>query len=190
MSYQELLREKAAQVCAQCTTTGISQPLYRIASEYSVNFSWQHEGKNHTLALYYNVKLQSWKPVAHTEWLKQAILPVLEPLFGYPVPQASPTPMETSLAPTQGQRLQAYFANALKCIELLAPFAHDNIDFSIICQQTRKAIQMVLNDPAFSYLNCTALLSFLDVPDTSDFYQAKEYFSRCLTLCNINTAAN
>lgn len=190
MSYQELLREKAAQVCAKCSAAGISQPFYRMTSEYSINFSWQHDGKNHTLTLYYKAKQQSWKPVANTEWLKQAILPVLQPLFGQLSKQTSQTLAEISSAPTQEQRLQAYFANALACLALLTPFANDNIDFSIICQRTRESIRMVLDDPACPSFNCKALLAALDTPDTSDYHQAKEYLTRCLTLCNINNAVN
>ena len=190
MSYQELLREKATQVCARCSARGIPQPLYRLASEYSVNFSWQQGGENHTLALYYNAKQQSWKPVANTEWLKQAILPVLQPLFEQPTTQTSPTLTEISSAPTREQRLQVYFANALACLALLTPFANDNIDFSVICQCTRESIRMVLNDPACSSLNCASLLAALDASDTSDYRQAKEYLIRCLALCNINNAVN
>lgn len=190
MSYEKLLRGKAAQICVRCAAMGISQPFYRIASEYAVNFSWWYEGKNHTLALYYNAKRQSWKLVAHTEWLKQTILPVLQPLFGQPATQASPTLVETPSASSQEQKLQAYFAEALACLELLTPFAHDNIDFSIICQRTRESVRMILNDPAFSHLSDTGLLTVLDAPDTSDFYQAKEYLTRCLTLCNMNNVAS
>ena len=190
MSYQELLQKKAIQVCERCASAGVPQPLYYFASEYSINFSWQHEGKKHTLALYYNTKQQSWKPVANTAWLKQVIVPVIQPLFGQHSTKATPSLTETSPAPTQEHRVQAYFADALACLSLLTPFANDNIDFSIICQRTRESVQMVLNDPIFSHLNRAALSVALDTPDTSDFHQAKEYLSQCLTLCNINNAVN
>ncbi len=190
MSYQELLREKAIEVCERCTSAEVPQPLYHIASEYSVNFSWQHEGKNHTLALYYNAKQQSWKLVANTDWMKQVIVPVIQPLFGQQSTKATPSLTEISPAPTRENIVQAYFADALACLSLLAPFANDNIDFSIICQRTKESVRMVLNDPALTDFDRDALSAALDVPNTINFIEAKEYFTRCLTLCNINNAVN
>lgn len=190
MSYQELLREKAVQVCERCAAAGIPQPLYHFASEYSVNFSWQHEGKKHTLALYYNTKQQSWKPVANTEWLKQVIVPVIQPLFGQHSTKTTLSLTETSPAPTQEHRVQAYFADALACLSLLTPFANDNIDFSIICQRTRESVRMILSDPTLSHFDRTALSALLDTPDTTNFSGAKEYLTQCLTLCHINNAAS
>ncbi len=153
-------------------------------------FSWQYEGKRHILALYYNTKQQSWKPVANTEWLKQVVLPLIQPLFEQqPVKATLPMP-GVSADPVQEAALQAYFADALTCLTLLESFANDNIDFSIICQRTRGSVRMILNDPMFTHLNRAALSAALDTPDTADFYQAKEYLSRCLTLCNINSVAS
>lgn len=186
MSYQELLREKAALVCERCKEVGIPQPLYRLASEYSVNFSWRHEGKDHTLALYYNAKQQRWKPVAQTEWLQQIILPTLQPLFERSLQMGNRSPMMA----TQEQQLQAHFANALACFELLAPFAQDNIDFSILCQRVKEAIRGILGDPTLVPFHHSSLLATLEEPDVPDFSQAKEYLSRCLTLCNMNNPVN
>ncbi|HEU5377498.1 MAG TPA: hypothetical protein VFV38_18910 [Ktedonobacteraceae bacterium] len=174
MSYQELLREKAAQVCERCKEVGIPQPFYRLASEYSVNFSWRHEGKTHPLALYYNAKQQSWKPVAQTEWLQQIILPALQPLFERSL-QMEKVPL---IVATQEQRLQAHFADALACFELLVPFAQDNIDFSILCQRVREAVRGILSDPILIPFHRSSLVATLEEPDVPDFSQAKEYLAK------------
>lgn len=203
MIYQELLREKAIQVCERCNLAGLSQPFYYITSEYSVNFSWQFEGKKHTLALYYKARQQSWMPVPNSAWLRQFVLPVLQPLFEQRPIKEAPSSPRTSTDPVQEPRsqanfrdpvqeltLQTYFADALACLSLLEPFASDNIDFSIICQRTKASVKMILNNSVFSEINRTALSTVLDIPDSTDFYQAKEYLTRCLILCNINNASS
>jgi len=203
VNYQELLREKAIQVCERCASAGLSQPLYHIASVYSVNFSWQFEGKKHTLALYYKAKEQSWTSVPNSTWLRQVVLPMLQPLFeqgsikegpsslGRLVdPVHEPASQAHFRDPAQELTLQTYFVDALACLSLLEPFASDNIDFSIIYQRTKASVKMILNNLALSDLNRTALSTVLDIPDTTDFYQAKEYLTQCLTLCNINNAVS
>ena len=85
---------------------------------------------------------------------------------------------------------QVYFKDALTCLSLLAPFSHDNIDFSAICDRTREAVKRVLSDPTFSHIDQAMLQVAIDTPNKSDFSGAKEYLTQCLTLCNINNAVN
>lgn len=161
MSNQELLREKAILICEHCVAVGLPQPMYRIVSDYAVNFFWQHEGKKHTLSLYY----PSWKTTSNSDWGKQVIEPAIQALFGQkPVTEQASTvarlaEREQPFAPPTPH---VYFKNALESLALLTPFAHDNVDFSILCEQTREAVKMVLSDSTFSYLNQVALHMALD----------------------------
>ena len=193
MSNQELLREKADLVCERCTSAGLPQPLFRIASDFAVNFTWRLEGSAHTLSLYYNQKHQTWKPISNSDWLRSVVEPVIQPLFGQQQSRIHPTQTQAFAKPDrteQAPKVQAYFADALTCVSLLEPFANDNIDFSIICQRTREAVKMVLSDPLLTLLDRQALSESLELPDTTHFSEAKEYFIQCLTLCHINNAVN
>lgn len=190
---KELLREKALLLCSHCTSVGLPVPQFQIVSERAVNFIWRNEVKKHILALYYRSASQHWTLVASTDWVRQVILPLVQPLFEQTqIPESLP-----SLSSNGEQKRifaspspQRYFAEAIACFSLLAPFAQDNIDFSIIYEQTRQAIGAVLNDSAFSDLNQAALQVALDLHNTSTFPEAKEYLTRCLTLCNINNVVN
>lgn len=193
MSNQELLREKADLVCERCTSTGLPRPFIRIASDFAVNFIWGHEGRTHTLSLYYNQKHHSWKLVSNTDWLRSVVEPVIQPLFGQKQSRIIPSQAQALVKPDwteEAPRLQEYFAHAFTCLSLLEPFANDNIDFSIICQRTREAVKTVLRDPTLPQLDHQALSEALEMPDSTYFYEAKEYLSQCLTLCNINNAVN
>ncbi len=193
MSNQELLREKAELVCERCTSADLPQPLFRIASDFAVNFTWMLEGSTHTLSLYHNQKHQSWKSISNTDWLRNVVEPVIQPLFEQQQSRMIPTQTQAIAKPDRTERtsrLQAYFADAFTCLSLLEPFANDNIDFSIICHRTREAVKMVLTDPIRSQLDHQALSEALEMPDTTHFSEAKEYLIRCLTLCHINNAVN
>lgn len=193
MSNQELFRAKAQEICNHCTIKGLPQPFYLIKEQnYLINFTWQYEGKKHVLALYYKPTRQSWTLTAYNDlWLQTVIIPVLEPLCSSsarsPVPEAASSSLEASFS--SANRTQAYFEGALACLTLLNPFATDNVDCSIICQLTRKAVEYILLDPACSYLDQAALAAVVDVPVSTQFFTAKEYLNQCLTLCHINDAA-
>lgn len=193
MSNQELLREKAELICERCTSAGLPQPLFQIASDFAVNFTWRLEGSTHTLSLYYNQKHRSWKSISNTDWLRNVVEPVIQTLFEQQQSRIVPTQPQAITKPDrteQAPRLQAYFADAFICLSLLEPFVNDNIDFSIICHRTREAVRMVLSDPIPSQLDHQALSEALEMPDKTHFSDAKEYFIRCLTLCHINNAVN
>lgn len=193
MSNQELLREKADLVCEQCALAQLPQPFPNIASDFAVNFTWRLDGKSHTLSLYYKQKHQSWTLDSNSDWLRNVVEPVIRPLFGQQ--QSKPVPTQAQM-PTKPDRtdqvsnLQAYFVHALTCLSLLEPFANDNIDFSIICQCTREAIEMVLSVSLLSNPDRQLLEEAFATPDTVHFTEAKEYLTRCLTLCHINNAVN
>lgn len=192
MSNQELLREKAILVCDHCGKVGLPLPQYRIIPEYQVNFIWRYEGSQHTASLYCNSK-QEWKIKVNTDWGKQVILPALQPLFGLsqaekpvqrPVSEIERKQSSTSSTP------EIYFSDAVACLSLLAPFSHDNIDFSIICEKARQAVIQTLHDPAFAYLKREALQLAIESPNRTNFLEAKEYLTLCLTLCKINSSVS
>src|SRR5437588_13062390 len=103
MSNRELLREKADLVCEHCASVGLPQPFTRIISDFAVSFAWWHEGKTHTLSLYYKQKHQKWTLVSNSDWLRNVVEPVIQPLFGQK--QSNPFPSEA-----QAPKLQAYFS--------------------------------------------------------------------------------
>lgn len=192
MGNQELLREKALLIINHCAAVNLPIPQYQVLSEYAVNFLWYYEGKKHILSLYYKPNLQCWKLNANTAWGKQVIMPSVQPLFeevqaAKPLQQPS---QFTNKQFTKPSTPEAHFSDALASLALLTPFAHDNIDFSIICEQTRYAISKTLNDPTFASLNREALLTAIEHPNSTNFLEAKEYLIRCLTLCHISNVVN
>lgn len=196
MSHQELLRAKALEICERCADADLPVPSYSIKTDYQVNFVWHLEGK-HTLALYYKSSPQRWTLLPNTDWLKNVVLPVIAPLCEQvgqaPIKAPSSAPPGSSLpapASLPVEQIQAYFAEALSCLSLLAPFTSDNVDCSILCQRTREALRHILADPACSHLDQAALNAAITIPDSVNFYTAKEYLTRCLTLCNINALKN
>jgi len=182
----DLLREKAIQLCDYCRTVGLPRPQCKIVSEYAVNFIWRNEGTRHVLSLYYKSDHQRWTPHPNTDWLKKVIYPQLQPFFEQ-VQVSSPLEVASSIANKDALRM--YFAEALDCLSRLELFAHENINFSIICQLTKEAIKTILRD-GFSYLDCESLTAMAEIPCSPSFSAAKEYLSQCLTLCHINKPFN
>lgn len=193
MNYQGLLRAKAFEVCDLCTAKGLPKPTFVLVEQnYLINFTWLHEGKKQMLSLYYKPTRQSWTLFSKSDWLKSVVIPIIEPLcqsasIGTAVAPASSACTLPDLPHTG---IQAYFEDALSCLELLSPFAADNVDCSIICQLTRRAAKYILSDPACSYLDQTTLATHIELPDSTDFSAAKEYLNQCLTLCHMSNAAN
>ena len=191
MSSRELLGEKARQISESCKNANLPEPQIRITTDNSVDLTWQYEGTRHTLSLYYSSKNKRWTPQPKTEWLKQMVSPVIMALFE---PQTLSQPSLAIASPTlpvKGLTLQTYFAEALACVALLEPYAHENVDCSIICRKAKEAVQALLNESVFSNLDYSALKDMLVQPDVTGFSVAKEFLTRCMTLCNpINKAAN
>jgi len=192
MNYQELLRTKALEICEQCAAQGLPKPTFMLIKQsYLVNFTWFHEGKKHILSLYYKPTRQSWTLSPKSDWLKNVVIPVVEPLCASPAASPKETPASSTNNPSAlpNIKAQAYFEDARSCLELLRPFATDNVDCSLICQLTRRAVECILSDPACSSLDQVALAACINLPDSPDFFIAKEYLNRCLTLCRISSAA-
>ena len=190
MSNEEILRAKAIQLCERCASAGLPQPLYRIVSDYSIDFTFWYEGRSQTLSLYYKPKNQQWTAVPKTDWLRRVVAPVIQPIFEHSSAGLSALPAIESAGPVRAVAREAYFAEALTCLSLLEPFADDNIDFSIICQRTRESVRNILNDSTFSQLDHAALSEALAKPNTPNFWDAKEYLIQCLTLCHISNVVN
>jgi hypothetical protein len=117
-------------------------------------------------------------------------MPIVEPLCSSSVSPlvAEAAPYNSVSAPSDS--IQIYFEEALACLEVLRPFADDNVDCSIICRFTRKAVEYILLDPTCSHLDQTALTAVVDLPMSTKFFDAKEYLNRCLTLCHISNVVN
>ena len=192
MSNQELLREKALLIINHCAAIGLPIPQYQIVSEYAVNFLWHYEGRKHVLSLYYKANPQRWTFTANTDWGKQVIIPSVQSLLEQEqtANHSQPPSQSTNTQNARPLTLQAYFSDAIASLTLLTPFAHDNIDFSIICEQTRQAVRGILNDADFASLSREALLTAIERPNSTNFLEAKEYLTQCLTLCNMNNVIN
>lgn len=193
MSYQDLLRAKALEICEECATKGLPQPRFALIEQsYLINFTWFHEGKKQILSLYYKPTCRSWTLSPKSDWLKRVITPAIESLCLSPAVDitATSTSSAGNLSGSPSASVQAYFADALSCLDLLRPFAVDNVDCSIICQLTRRAVECILSDPVCSSLNRADLVVCIGLPDATDFFLAKEYLKQCLTLCHISNVVN
>lgn len=176
-----ILEEKASEVSEYFDSIGFSH-TYRLIN-YGINFSLQHIGNIHTLTISYSARKRHWTPYSVSEWVNDTIIPLVSPL------------LETSLVPSRGPETSSpsikqerfstdnYFTEALACLNVLEPFAEDNIDFSVIYDFAQRGIQLALNDPRFTHLDSQALKKVLEQPHQTDFNAAKEYLHQCLMLC-------
>lgn len=187
MSFRELLQTKAEQISTRCVEVGLTRPIIRVVSDYAVDLYWSYEGKKHTLSINWSPKRQQWTPVSKTDWVQREIMPVIAPLLNSPVAGSTPTPPQVKGLVAAEPPLQLYFADAYDGLKRLEPFAQDNIDCAIICHRAKEAINLILDDPACIHLNRAALIAKRNEPDRSNFFGAKEYFTQCLTLCNISS---
>lgn len=184
---RKLIEEKATEVGHFLHTAGYIH-TYRLI-EYGVNFSLRYMGGEHTLTLSYSPKRRQWNPYSVNEWTQNVVIPLIQPLLGHSQWRASEpvvSPIRIAAATTIGVD---HFAEASRCLQVLEPFANDNIDFSIICDFARRGVQRALNDPTFAYLDRASLQFLLDQPLQSDFIGAKEYFLLCQTQCSIQTGS-
>jgi len=182
MSNYELLREKAIQVCERCKTNGLPQPQFSVVSDYSVNLKWHNEGTIHTLAIAYSPKRQRWTLSPNSDWLKNVVCPLIQAVIDSH--RSEPSSLSETSAAFDPHN---YFIQAQESLNILEPYANENVDCSIICELTRAAVNAVLRDLASLSLDQPALLAVIGMPNTTNFFAAKEYFTRCLNLCTRNS---
>jgi len=182
---KKLIEEKATEVSQILHSAGYMH-IYRLI-DYGINFMLQYEGGNQTLTLSYSPKKRRWTPHSGNEWIKDVVIPLIQPLFDRTqstTPEQVVSPISIEHPSNIGVH---HFAEARECLRLLEPFANDNIDFSIICDFARRGIHLILEDPNYAKLDRTMLQGLLSQPSQSDFYAVKEYLSQCLTRCNLPT---
>ncbi|SRR5258708_5741655 len=87
------------------------------------------------------------------------------------------------MLPYWGNDARRYFDDALEVLVLLEPFADENIDFSIMCDRARDAVQGIARNPVFSALDRSKLATLVATPSVVDFAGAKAYLDDCLAFC-------
>jgi len=177
------LEEKAIEVSKQLTSMSILH-TYRLV-DYGINFTLQYHGKKQVLTLSYSPNKNRWTPHSGNDWVKSAVIPVMQSLLSKDITSTKQQKANTTAYTHDVFPGEVYFAEALECLNILKPFAEEYIDFSVICDFAQRGVRLVLNDPRCTYVDRASLTEMLEQPLPSDFYDAKEYLFRCLMLCRL-----
>ena len=180
---EKSLEEKAIEVSKQLTSMSILH-TYRLV-DYGINFTLQYDGKKQVLTLSYSPNKNRWTPHSGNDWVKSAVIPVVQSLLSE---ETTSTWQRTANTTAYRQGVfsgEVYFVEALECLSVLKPFAEEYIDFSVICDFAQRGVRLVLNDPRCTRVDRASLVEILEKPLLSDFYDAKEYLLRCLMLCGL-----
>ncbi len=179
-----VLEEKAIAINQYLRSAGYANS-YRLI-EYGINFTLDYGGNEHILSIFYSPKRQRWSSHTVNEWVRDVILPKIQPLL---VETRTTTSHKQSITlpipASQKSSTENYFSEALEGLRLLEPFAKENLDFSILYDLAQRGVMLVLKDRKLSHLDQQALQALLDQPSRTDFQAAKEYVVLCLSRCSI-----
>lgn len=177
------LEDKAIEVSKQLTSMNILNSYKLI--DYGINFTLQYDGMKQVLTLSYSPNKNCWTPHSGNDWVKSAVIPVVQSLLSGKTTSTRQQKSNTTACTQRVFSREVYFVEALECLNILKPFAEEYIDFSVICDFAQRSVRLVLNDPRCTHVDRTSLVELLEKPLQSDFYNAKEYLFRCLMLCRL-----
>lgn len=183
---KKILEERAVTISQYLRSAGYVHSCRLI--EYGINFKLHYGGNEHILSIFYSPKRQRWSSYAVNEWAQDIVLPKIQPLLGETRTTSSHKQAVALPVPAaQKDSRDNYFSEALEGLQLLEPFAKENIDFSILYDLARRGVMLVMKDRQLNHLDQQALQVLLDQPSRTDFHAAKEYLFLCLTRCNFPT---